>query len=157
MMGALFKKNPDNTDLMLFEGDANYISIDGGDTTLSIVNQIVAGVGGGYTNTPSVFIRAKKKYDRVIIISDMQTWVENSYGHGSTSAVTAARNAYTSQMGANPHIYTLDMTGHSTSNFSENQVYQLAGFSEKVFDIMPHLENDRNALVNTIKNSVDFG
>lgn len=155
LMGAMLKKNPDNTDLMLFESDANYITVDAGNTTLSIIDQIVGKIGGGATNTPAVFNRANKAYDRIIIISDMQTWVENVYGYGwgsrSTSSVPVARDEYASKYGVSPHIYTMDMTGYGTANFSESQVYQLAGFSEKVFDMMKLLEQDRNALVNTIE------
>ena len=159
LMGAMLKKNPDNTDLMVFEGIAKYLNIDAGDTTLSIVNQIVKHIHGGYTNTPDVFNKATKKYDRVVIISDMQTWVENNYSHyygGSTSSVPVAKDAYAKKFGVNPHIYTLDMSGYGTANFSDNQVYQLAGFSEKIFDLMSLLEKDRNAMVNEIENSVTF-
>ena len=94
LMAALFKKNPDNTDLMVFEGVAEYITLDGGDATLSITRQIVNRVGGGSTNTPDVFARANKAYDRVIILSDMQTWVTNSYSYGGSCMSWLPKSAY---------------------------------------------------------------
>jgi hypothetical protein len=35
--------------------------------------------------------------------------------------------------------------------FPENNVFAIAGFSEKIFDIMKLMEADKNALLNTIK------
>ena len=40
--------------------------------------------------------------------------------------------------------------------FPEQSVYCLAGFSEKIFDIMKLLETDKHALINKI-NSIKIG
>lgn len=149
LMAALAKGNPDNTDLMTFERDASYLKLDTSDSTLSLTTQIINHVSGGSTNTPAIFQRANKKYDRVIIISDMQTWVDSGYGSG----VTPAYNDYKSKFG-DLNVYTMDMSGYGTTNLSQDKIYQLAGFSEKIFDLMAKLEVDRNALVNEIKKVV---
>ena len=64
-------------------------------------------------------------------------------------------NAYKRRTGANPIIYSFDLTGYGSMQFPERNVYLLAGFSEKVFDIMKLLESDKEALVDTIE-SVEF-
>jgi 60 kDa SS-A/Ro ribonucleoprotein len=54
-----------------------------------------------------------------------------------------------------PKFYSLDLAGHGTMQFPEQDVYCMAGFSDKVFDIMKLLESDKNALLNEIK-KIDF-
>jgi len=63
--------------------------------------------------------------------------------------------AYKKATGADPLIYSFDLAGHGTLQFPESKVYALAGWSDKVFDIMKILETDREALINTI-NAVTF-
>jgi hypothetical protein len=43
----------------------------------------------------------------------------------------------------------------STLQFSENQIYCLAGFSDKVFEVMKFLKTDKKALLNRI-NSIQI-
>lgn len=40
--------------------------------------------------------------------------------------------------------------------FPEQNVFAIAGFSEKVFDIMEMLEQDKKALIKTIERYTDF-
>lgn len=48
-------------------------------------------------------------------------------------------------------MYSIDLAGYGTLQVPEKDVYCLAGFSEKIFDLMMYLEEDKNALLNTIK------
>jgi len=48
-------------------------------------------------------------------------------------------------------VFCWDLQGYGTMEFPEQQVYSLAGFSEKVFDVMGMLEEDRQALVHRIE------
>jgi hypothetical protein len=99
---------------------------------------------GGSTNFPAIFQKANKKYDRVIILSDMQGWV----GYYTPKAEF---DRYKQRFGANPKVYSFDLAGLGTLQFPEKNVYALAGFSEKSFDIMALLDEDPKALVNRIK------
>lgn len=103
---------------------------------------------GGSTDFNQIFKPLTKKYDRIIILSDMQAWV----GYNTPRA---SLEEYKRRTGADPHIWSFDLNGQGTMQFPENNVYALAGFSEKVFDIMQLLESDRKALVSTIK-TYDF-
>ena len=65
----LLKSN--NCDLITFADDAKYRMVNPDDSVMTIKNAIRYACGG--TNFPSVFETANKKYDRVILLSDMQS------------------------------------------------------------------------------------
>jgi hypothetical protein len=48
-------------------------------------------------------------------------------------------------------VYSWDLTGHGTSQFPEKKIFCLAGFSDKVFNTMALLEQDRGALIKEIE------
>ena len=79
----------------------------------------------------------------------MQGWV----GYHSPAAEFTA---YKKRHDCNPYIYSFDLAGHGSMQFPENKVCALAGFSDKIFDVMSLLEQDRKALINVIKNYVDL-
>jgi hypothetical protein len=58
---------------------------------------------------------------------------------------------YKSKFGANPFVYSWDLAGLGTLQLPEKNVFALAGFSDKVFDIMKMMELDKKALYNEIK------
>jgi hypothetical protein len=60
-------------------------------------------------------------------------------------------NQYKKKFDCNPHVFSLDLAGHGTMQFPENNVYALAGFSDKIFQIMELLKSDRNSFLNEIK------
>lgn len=137
---VLVKAN--NCDFMVFEADASYHNINPNDSTITISKQMR--FNGGSTNFHSIFQRMNKKYDRIIILSDMQGWV------GSHTPVTSF-NEYKKRTGANPFIYSFDLNGYGTLQFPEQNVFCVAGFSDKVFDLMKLLETDKRAMINEIK------
>jgi hypothetical protein len=140
---ALYKSN--NADFMTFDYTARYITPNPDDTLTSIAGAIRT--PGGSTDFTAPFIKADKKYDRIIILSDMQGWV------GYHSPV-ADFNNYKKKFEASPHVYSFDLNGYGTMQFPENQVYCIAGFSEKIFDVMKLLEEDKNALIKKIEDYV---
>lgn len=135
-----------DADFMTFDGDARYITLNSADSTLSIAKSIP--FPGGSTNFHAIFDKANKAYDRIIILSDMQGWV----GH---NAPTASHANYCKRLGADPHVYSFDLVGLGTMQLPQRKVYCLAGFSDKVFDIMTQLETNKSALIDAIK-AVDF-
>lgn len=81
--------------------------------------------------------------NRIIILSDMQGWIGDE-------CPSKEFNVYKKIYQANPYIYSFDLSGYGTLQFPENNVFALAGFSEKCFDIMKLMEKDKNALINDI-------
>ena len=145
-IGALFSAvlvKSNNCDFMSFSDDAKYHNINPMDSTLTITEKFNFVSGG--TNFHSIFKRANKKYDRIIILSDMQGWMGGN-------APASSFNEYKRMTGANPFIYSFDLNGYGSMQFPENRVFAIAGFSEKIFETMKVMETDKNALIKEIKN-----
>ena len=150
IFGMLLAKRS-NADLMEFGSTARYIRYNLNDNLMDFgakfhqKNQV-----GHGTDFHAIFNTAKRKYDRIVVFSDMQGWV----GHYSPKT---AYEAYKNRTGANPFVYMFDLRGYGSSQLStgNDKVFQLAGFNEKIFDIMRLLETDRHALVNAI-NAVEL-
>ena len=148
IIGALFSAvlaKSNNSDFMVFSDNAQYHNINPMDSTITISNSLRFASGG--TNFHSIFQTANKKYDRIIILSDMQGWIG-----GYTPTKEFAE--YKKSTGANPFVYSFDLKNYGSMQFPETNVFALAGFSEKVFDTMKLMEQDKKALVNEIKKVV---
>jgi len=145
VIGSLFSAvlvKSNNADFMTFSDRAQYRNVNPMDSTITIANSLRFSMGG--TNFQDIFRVANKKYDRVVILSDMQGWI------GYYSPV-AEYNNWKRVTGANPFVYSFDLNSYGNMQFPEQNVFCLAGFSDKVFDIMKLLEQDKNALVNEIR------
>lgn len=141
---VLFKAS--DADVVVFGDDSARVKgLNPDDSTLTIKSQI-SQVNRGYgTNFSSVFSAAgAKKYDRIITLSDMQSW-----RHGWNAPVKA-RDDYERKHGK-VHFYNFDLRGYGTTMFPTERVYEIAGFSEKIFDIMGVLEQDKDALIKKIE------
>lgn len=144
-IGALFAAvliKSNNADFIVFADRAGYAQVNPLDSTTTIASSIRFAAGG--TNFHSIFQAANQKYDRIIILSDMQGWI-------GRDCPAVSFDSYRQRTGADPFIYSFDLNSYGTMQFPQRKVFCLAGFSEKIFDIMQLLEQDKNALVNTIK------
>lgn len=143
---VLYKAN--NADLVLFAETAEYCNLNPTDSISSMQSYLVKNANGGGTNFHSPFeLVGDKKYDRIIILSDMQGWMDSGW---SPKSVQESFNEYKQKSGANPYLYSFDLQGYGDMQFPENNVFCLAGWSDKIFDVMKLLEQDKNALVNEI-------
>ncbi len=138
----LYKSN--DADLMRFSDSASYVKPYFGDAAMTIANNLVKNATSAGTNFHAIFKKADKAYDRIIILSDMQGWM----GHYSPKD---SFEAYKKRNAANPYIYSFDLNAYGSLQFPESKVFALAGFSDKVFDLMSLLESDPKALVNEIE------
>jgi len=139
-IGALFAAvlvKTNNCDFITFANNAGYRNINPMDSVLTITKSIDFTYGG--TNFRSIFQTANRKYDRIIILSDMQGWI----GYDTPMR---DYNEYKAKYDANPTVFSFDLQSYGTLQMPENNIYCLAGFSEKVFDIMNLLEKDKDAL-----------
>ena len=130
------------TDLMVFSDDAHYVTLNPGDSTLSLAKCIPFKAAG--TNFNAIFQHANRAYERIIILSDMQGWM----GDG---APVKAFAGYEQRFSAKPLIYSLDLKGYGTLQFPQERVFCLAGWSERVFDVMHKLDRDPAALVREVE------
>jgi len=148
-IGALFSAvmlKAWNCDMMSFSDNAQYVDYNPSNSTIGIMEAFNFRSGG--TNFHSIFQQANKRYDRIVILSDMQGWV----GHQTPASAFAE---YRRRTGADPVVFSFDLRGYGTMQFPENKVKALAGFSEKVFELMGLLEQDPQALIDKI-NAIEF-
>lgn len=137
---ALVKTN--DCDFMTMDYDAIYRSINIDDTLITLTKSVK--YPGGITNFRAIFQRANKIYDRIVILSDMQGWVDYYSPQGDF-------DNYKRRFNCDPYVYSFDLQGYGTSQVIGNKVFCLAGFSDKVFDIMKLFEQNKNALIKTIE------
>ena len=52
---------------------------------------------------------------------------------------------------AAPRVFSFDLKGYGTLQFPQERVYCLAGWSDRVFDIMQKLDRDPEALVREVE------
>lgn len=135
-----------NAEVIVFGSTAGYLpyGINKDDSTLTLSNQISQATFGHATNFPAIFDTANKKYDRIIIFSDMQAWV--GYYNPTSNLRT-----YEQRTGAKPFIYSFDLSGYGTTQFPAERILHLSGVSEKIFDTMAIVEQDPDALINRIE------
>ena len=142
-------------DVILWDDAARDLTCNPADSTLTIANQIARATGGsGGTNIAAPFQHASRAYDRIVILTDEQSWLHDSqsyFGYGARHTGPSALAEYKRRTMANPFVYDWDLQGYGTLQFPENQVAMLAGWSDKVFDIMKLVETDKKALVHTIE------
>jgi 60 kDa SS-A/Ro ribonucleoprotein len=140
LFGAIIAKK-NTCDVMTFSNRANYVNYNPNDSVVSIRNSFH--FSGGGTNFKDIFKVANKPYKRVIILSDMQSWI----GYNTPSK---EYNDYKKKFNCDPYVYSWDLQGLGTMQFPEKNVFALAGFSDKVFEIMKWLETDRKKMFNLI-------
>ena len=140
---TLYKRNALNADLMLFGADAVYSSLDADTPLLSIADKVAEHDGGG-TDFKPIFTRAKGKYARVVILSDMQGWM-------AFTGPTGAYEDYCRREGCRPKVFSFDLAGYGALQFPQQDVFCLAGYSDRALALIPLLEQDKGALVNVVK------
>ncbi|MCH2045998.1 MAG: TROVE domain-containing protein [Saprospiraceae bacterium] len=112
-------------------------------------------VGGGTeTGVFTMFeklIKERRKVARIVIFSDMQIgtgcgWYDTGGRRGNHFNAL-----YEKYLKINPdvRVFSVDLRGYGTTVFKGN-VYKLAGWSEKIFDLMQMAEQDKDALITAI-------
>lgn len=136
-----------NADIILFSSDAKYVNINTDDSTLTIAEKLKKMADGGGTNFSSIFKKMNKKYGNIVILSDEQGWLERGY-----TRCQELFESYMAKHAIRPNLYSVDLSGSSTTQFSGDNVLCLSGLSEKIFDIMKLLSQDKDALIDLIDN-----
>ncbi len=88
-------------------------------------------------------IRQRKVTDKVMIFTDTQMW--NNNNTNSTFANSWSRYK---EIAPDAKLYLFDLAGYSTQpvDVRQNDVYLLAGWSDKIFDILSGMEDAVSAL-----------
>jgi hypothetical protein len=109
-------------------------------STINMANQVAALDVGWSTNANRVVeyaLKDPKDFDRVILISDMQSYG----GHGGKRA-SGLMDQYRRQRNPNCYLHSFDMAGYgrSLSEQSDTKTNLVAGFSEKLLDTIRQFE-----------------
>lgn len=97
-------------------------------------------------------IKQKEMVARIVIFSDMQigdkcNWFDTKGRHGSDFM-----KLYKKYRAINPDVrlYSIDLRGYGTTVFANGE-YKIAGWSDKIFEIMDRCEQDPQALLNAVR------
>lgn len=152
MLGAmLYKKNPES-ELVKFGTNARKFSVNADMPLLEIAKRFSTEDGLGYgTNLQAGFDALRRKHERVIIVSDMMTWMKA--GYYQTSSGQSAWNAYNKRTGANSFGYEINLNSYGTTalNNRSNREFFLPTISDKIFLVMDGLESGGNGLIEKIE------
>ncbi len=147
-VGALFAATlakANDADVLLFSDDAEFITLNKRDSTLTLASELEKSCRSAGTNFHVIFQRAgNRAYDRVIILSDMQGWMG---GHAPLGAFAEWKK----RSGSAPKVFSFDLAGYGTLQFPERDVFCLAGFSDKTKETLRHLDGDSRALLREIE------
>ena len=146
-IGALFAATlakANDADVMLFSEDAQYVTLNKRDSTLTLAALLESKAQAGGTDFHCIFHRADRAYDRIIILSDMQGWI------GQWTPVTAF-NQWKARQRCDARIFSFDLAGYGTLQFPERNIFCLAGFSDKTMDTLARLDSDPAALIQQIE------
>jgi len=103
-------------------------------------------------------INEKIMVDTIVVFSDCQIgskcdwYTTQSYKYGHKSGWKDFNKLYEGYRRINPNfkIYSVDLKGYGTTVFNDS-VIKLAGWSDKIFDIMDIMSRDKKALIDKIE------
>lgn len=141
---TLLKANQD-AEVILYDTAVQQIALSGRAPVIDVANSIINRATGGGTETSLVFKYAQtvnKKFERIIIISDNESWNEHS--------VQMHYEEYKRITEENPFVYAIDVAGYGTKDVTGRKVFHLSGWSSRLLDFIKYTEKD--SLVEYIKN-----
>lgn len=141
---TLFKKHP-NSDLILYDTQVKELTLGDRMPVVDLAKMLVDNTMGGGTETSLVFKYAIKKgvYDRIIILSDNESWNEYSWGG---NGVQESYNKYKRITSADPIVFAIDIAGHGTKDITSPKVKHLCGWSDRVLDFIREYEKGESLI-----------
>lgn len=134
IFGATLAKSNPNSEVILYDTSVKKLSLSSRTPVIDISKAIESAAMGGGTETSLVFLYAiheKKVYDRIIIISDNESWAD--YG--------SVQEHYTEYKKiADPFIYAIDIQGYGTKDLTGGKVKHLTGWSNRLLDFIGAIE-----------------
>ena len=149
VLGMLLQSRCQNVTVGMFGNTWKHISLPRG-PVLRNVEEFYRREGEvGYSTNGYLVIKdlreRREVVDKVMIFTDVQLW--NSNGDGGTLAQEWTE--YRRSVAPNASLYLFDLAGHGTVPLQvrpENGVALIAGWSDKIFDVLTALDNGGSAL-----------
>lgn len=134
IFAATLMKSNVTADVVLFDTQIREFTQTGRAPVVDIADHIVRNALGGGTDTGLVFQYMAKKggvYDRVIIISDNESWA---------SSAQEAYKTYRKKFNTDPFVYAIDIQGYGTTDLAGGKVFNLTGWSDRLLDFIGQAE-----------------
>lgn len=129
---AMIKAN--DADVVLYDTSISELPTSSRSTVMDLANKIMTNARGGGTATSIVFDWASKavnKYDRVMILSDQESWADYS------GNVSSSYEAYKKATSCDPFVFAIDIQGYGTMDLQKSsKVFHLTGWSERLLDFV---------------------
>lgn len=141
IFGATLLKANKNAEVILYDTSIKTLNLSGRTPVIDLSKVIIDSAMGGGTETSLVFQYAmenKKEYDRIIIISDNESWREHS--------VQAIYNQYKKALDTDPYVYAIDIQGYGTTDITGGRVFHLVGWSGRLLDFIGQSEKGEKLL-----------
>jgi 60 kDa SS-A/Ro ribonucleoprotein len=134
---AILRRNP-GARVLPFENDVVDVRLNARDSVTTNAAMLAA-IGGGGTNLSAPLVRLvaeRARVDLVVFVSDNQSWVDTGWtAHGAT----ATMEAWQRLKAWNPHarMVCVDLQPYATTQAtSRNDILNVGGFSDRVFDVI---------------------
>jgi 60 kDa SS-A/Ro ribonucleoprotein len=150
---AMFRGNS-NADMILYDTEYREVNMTSRTPIIDMVDKLGGIYMGGGTETSQVFKYAldnKKLYDRIIILSDNESWSETYFGG---FGVNEMYNEYKKITGTDPFVYAIDIQGYGTKDVTGGKVSHITGWSNRLLDFIP-LNEKQGGLIDYI-NSIEL-
>ena len=111
----------------------------------------------GYgTNAASAYGAMQKRYDRIFLISDMQT-MSVSDGRYYAGYGVRSYNSYCDNFNCSPHVYSFDLSNYPSQieNPNNPKIHLLTALSDKFFTLIKFIE-DGGSLVDYINENYSY-
>lgn len=143
LMGVALSKGGFDCDVIGFSRFAKHIPILKRDSIISGIEKVCGSMNGFETNMASAINALNEDYDRVFVFSDGAVNV--------SSAEQARKNYLKTHPNADPYFYNIDLRGYRSQPFVPNsKCVTIAGFSDKVYDLIQVNEQNPNVFVDRI-------
>lgn len=150
---AVLRRNPD-TEVVPFDTQVHKVRLNPLDSIVTNAKMLAA-FGGGGTNCSEALAHLNRNNamgDLVIYVSDNESWVDS--GRYRSTATMAEWNKFKAR-NPNAKLVCIDITPNGTTQaHSRNDVLNIGGFSDNVFDVIykfVEFGNDADLWVNTIE------
>jgi 60 kDa SS-A/Ro ribonucleoprotein len=116
---------------------------------LSAARGIVANMGGTDMHAPfRLMMQNSIRADRIIVLSD------NEVNRGGGHAVQSSFEAYKNAVACDPWLHAIDLQGYGTQQFIGRKINLMAGWSDKILNIIPQIETGGAGLIEEINKIV---
>ena len=94
-------------------------------------------------------LRKKQVADRILIFTDCRLWDNRSFNQTAGTDLGHWWRLYRSQIAPQAKLYLFDLAGYGARKLEclEDDVYQLAGWNEKLFEVLDILESNKELIL----------